>query len=399
MSSAPAKFRIAISGGGIGGLSLAAFLCHHSDNILIDIYETKPEISTIGAGIAIWKRTWQTLQDIGLEDEVRKRNLPLPKDGEVRGPIFRKADQTNGIDFHNHMMPYGPLTLPRPILLEMLQTRLTNKCTIHTSKHLATYKEDPNGGITIHFEDGTSATTDILVGSDGVHSSTRSTFYNDLAEANPSQSEHYKQFKEPKWSGTLAYRSMVSLSKLKEAYPNHQAISNAKIWCGKTKHVVSHPFRDIVNMVCFYSEPGGFGKAFQGPWVADVPVKEVIDCYKGWESDLVHLVELIDQPSRWAIHVVDPLPLFVSGHVALLGDAAHAMTPHQGVGGGQAIEDAHILGRLLAHKKTTLENIGDVLAIYQQVRLPLAQAAAEKSWSNGQLLFFRLLVGLMQLFT
>lgn len=71
-----------ISGGGIGGLALAAFICFHSNDIAVDIYETKDEISSIGAGIAIWKRTWQTLQDIGLEEEVKKRNLSLPKDGE-----------------------------------------------------------------------------------------------------------------------------------------------------------------------------------------------------------------------------------------------------------------------------------------------------------------------------
>ncbi|KAG6886843.1 hypothetical protein C0992_002060 [Termitomyces sp. T32_za158] len=102
------RFRVAISGGGIGGLALAAFICFHSSDIAVDIYETKEEISSIGAGIAIWKRTWQTLQDIGLEEEVKKRNLPLPKDGEAIGPIFRKADQsTTGIDFHNHMMPFN----------------------------------------------------------------------------------------------------------------------------------------------------------------------------------------------------------------------------------------------------------------------------------------------------
>ena len=64
----------------------------------------------------------------------------------------------------------------------------------------------------------------------------------------------------------------------------------------------------------------------------------------------------MDKPLRWAIHTVKPLNSFVSGNVAILGDAvrvvfagdnayspfdriqAHAMTPHQGSGAGQAIE-------------------------------------------------------------
>ncbi len=61
---------------------MAAFISQHSVDIAVDIYEAKAEISSIGAAIAIWKRSWQVLQDLGLEVELKKRNLPLPKDGE-----------------------------------------------------------------------------------------------------------------------------------------------------------------------------------------------------------------------------------------------------------------------------------------------------------------------------
>lgn len=54
----------------------------HAPDIIIDLYEAKETISVIGAPIAIWKRSWQVLQGMGLEEEVRKRGIPLPKDGE-----------------------------------------------------------------------------------------------------------------------------------------------------------------------------------------------------------------------------------------------------------------------------------------------------------------------------
>lgn len=69
------------SGGGVSGLAVAAFLSRRPD-ILVRIYEAKPEISDIGAGIAIWKRTWEVLVDLGLDEELLKRNLDPPKDGE-----------------------------------------------------------------------------------------------------------------------------------------------------------------------------------------------------------------------------------------------------------------------------------------------------------------------------
>jgi salicylate hydroxylase len=74
--------------------------------------------------------------------------------------------------------------------------------------------------------------------------------------------------------------------------------------------------------------------------------------------------------------------------VALLGDAAHAMTPHQGMGGGSAIEDAYILGLLLAHPSTNLINVMQALKIYESIRLPFVQRVAEQSRTNGLLYEF-----------
>ena len=115
------------SGAAIGGFSLAAFLSEHSDPnhpIKVDIYESRPEVSTRGAGIGIWKRSWQVLQDLGLDKELDRRGIPHPKDGEgtvmhltlslcdcltgrsARGPVFRKSDQPeDGYEFYSHIMP------------------------------------------------------------------------------------------------------------------------------------------------------------------------------------------------------------------------------------------------------------------------------------------------------
>jgi salicylate hydroxylase len=57
-------------------------ISQHSDDVLIDVYEAKTEISEMGTAIAIWKRSWQVLQDLGLDEVLAKRNIPPPKDGE-----------------------------------------------------------------------------------------------------------------------------------------------------------------------------------------------------------------------------------------------------------------------------------------------------------------------------
>ena len=107
---------------------------------------------------------------------------------------------------------------------------------------------------------------------------------------------------------------------------------------------------------------------------------------------------------RWAIHQLHPLPRYVSGHVALLGDAAHAMTPHQGAGAGQSIEvsllaskteyntfkshsfkDAYILAGILSHRSVTLENLPEALKAYEHVRLPFVNDIVERSRNAGAL--------------
>ncbi|KAJ7644892.1 hypothetical protein FB45DRAFT_898914 [Roridomyces roridus] len=381
MSDPQYKLRVAIVGCGIGGLALAAslstFLKQNPDapRIAVDMYEAKPEVSTIGAGVAIWKRSWQVLQDLGFEEDIVKKGFKVPKDGESRGPIFRKSDQpSEGFDFHDHMMPYGPLGLHRPTLLEILQSKISDDCKIHTSKRLEGYDTLENGVVNLIFSDGSTATADILVAADGVHSSTRASLFKTLGE---------EQYIQPVFSGTIAYRGGFPKSKLAEAFPDHWAMNHPKVWCGKNMHVVSHPLGPSIGMICYVSIPEAEGAIYDGPLVREVPNEEVVRLFENWEPDLHPLIKSVESYSAWAIHVVKPLPTYVSGPVVLLGDAAHAMTPHQGVGGGQAIVDAHILGRLLAHPLTSKSNVSAVLDLYDSLRRPPTEEVTEKSRING----------------
>ncbi|KAF7430636.1 hypothetical protein PC9H_006345 [Pleurotus ostreatus] len=376
------------SGAGVGGLALAAFISRNPQ-VEVVVCESKPEVSAAGEAIAIWKRSWQVFQDMGLEEELAKRNFPTPKEGEVRGPIYRKSDQKeDGYDFHSHLMPYGPLSIPRPKLLEMLQAKLGPNCKVLTSKRAIDFVvEDKSAQVAVLFSDGTRDTADIVIGADGVHSTTRKWVFTDFAnqQTDPVKAEAYLQLVPPKWSGTYAYRCNVSAEALQAKFPGHRALTNPYIVSNTSDrgHVVSYPFGAVVHFICYYSPPGKMLDTVGDAHVVDVPKQHVIDAFVDWEPEVCGMLEVGYQFSRWTIFVVEGLPFAVNGRVALVGDSAHAMTPHQGVGGGQAIEDAHLLGRLLAHPKTTKDNLPVVLQIYQDIRLPFAQQKAERSRLNG----------------
>ncbi len=90
----------------------------------------------------------------------------------------------------------------------------------------------------------------------------------------------------------------------------------------------------------------------------------------------------------WTINTLKALPICSHGPVAIIGDAAHAMTPHQGSGAGQAIEDAYVLAALLTHPSMTRESIPRALKIYEKVRLPHANEIQRRSRENGRLYEF-----------
>jgi 2-polyprenyl-6-methoxyphenol hydroxylase-like FAD-dependent oxidoreductase len=80
------------------------------------------------------------------------------------------------------------------------------------------------------------------------------------------------------------------------------------------------------------------------------------------------------------IHDLDPLPSYVNGRVALLGDAAHAMSPDRGQGAGQSIEDAVVLAAALADQPA----IETALRRYDAERRPRTQATVRGARTDGR---------------
>ena len=82
---------------------------------------------------------------------------------------------------------------------------------------------------------------------------------------------------------------------------------------------------------------------------------------------------------------------FTKSRVAIIGDAAHASTPHQGAGAGQAIEDAHVLAEILGDPSVSeAEHYIAALQAYDVLRRPRSQQVVASSKENGNLLCLRL---------
>ncbi|KZT25301.1 FAD/NAD(P)-binding domain-containing protein [Neolentinus lepideus HHB14362 ss-1] len=359
------------------------------------MYEAASEITTVGAGISVWKRTWTILKDLGLDIELAKKAIEPPVDAPKPGLTFRRSDQPEpGYNFYQMMNPYGAITLHRVDVVDVLRAKIPKSYPIYTSKRLQSYSRQPDGSITMHFADGSSAVTDILIGADGIRSPTRQSLFRAMAAddgvTDPAKLQAIDKETGPVWTGTLAYRSLIPAEKLESLYPGHQACRIGMAYLGKNKHIVAYPISQgrLINCVPFSTVVGGEGTTFNGKWVADVSTQEVIDCFSNFEEEAQALTKCMEDPTRWAIHAMTPLPHYASGRVAIIGDAAHAMATHLGAGAGQAIEDVYILGRLLAHPSATLDKAPDILRIYERVRLPFASGVAAECAATGYLYEF-----------
>ncbi|KAF9239487.1 hypothetical protein BU15DRAFT_61991 [Melanogaster broomeanus] len=382
-------FRVSICGGGIGGLTLALVIGRYGI-IPVDVFEAGPQITTVGAGINFFGTTMDIMKELGLYEELFQVAIVSP---ENTGPHFRKSDQHEGYYWFMKQLKRGFLSAHRKDVIDILLKHLPTSCNVQTSKRLEFYDVSPETGrTTLHFSDGSTTVTDVLIGADGIRSATRKTMYGQLASLSQDDESRKKLMDciDPVWTGTLVYRNLVPTVKLLNEYPDVEAPTELTLYLGKKKHIVAYPISQgqLLNVVILCHDPDAFGTPFEGHWVVDVSEKEIVDQYQYWEPQARALVQCIERPSRWALHTLRPLPHYVHGKVGLLGDAAHAMEPHLGAGAGQAIEDAFILGRLLTHELTHAGNVADALKVYEAVRLPFANGVLQRSQDVGRLYGF-----------
>ena len=113
-------------------------------------------------------------------------------------------------------------TFQRSVLQQLLAKRLDAGNRIHFSKRLASYSEtSPTDPITLNFKDGTTATCDLVIGSDGIRSAVRRTMYNELASeseirGDTEEAARLREMIEPVFSGQIAYRGLAPASALPE---------------------------------------------------------------------------------------------------------------------------------------------------------------------------------------
>lgn len=351
--------KVAIAGGGIGGLALALGLARRG--IKPVVYEQAREHSEVGAGISLAPNAVKGLRFLGLEAEV-ERVADEPLDQLTRH--YQTGEPLVTIDRRNTVARYGAryLQMHRADLQEILLRALRDVAgDCIEINHRLTGVQCDDSEIALHFADQKSRQTDLLVGADGLRSATRQTIFGGTG-AN--------------YSGTVAWRGLVPTSRL----DGISLMPGSSVFVGPERIFVRYPVRrgQTQNFVAFtresqwhaegWSEVGEMGRL--RALFADFhpEVEGILSAYKGKRCH------------RWGLFERAPLSRWVSGRVVLLGDAAHPMLPWFGLGAATAVEDAVVLARAL----TEFDDIDEALRRYELARYERVTEIHRESLAGGE---------------
>jgi salicylate hydroxylase len=307
------SLRVAIVGGGIGGLSAAVAL--HRIGAQVRVYEQARELGDIGAGVALHQNSQRVLQRLGLCDGIARRGVYLPG--------FRLLTRDGTVVSHGlNESGARQVALHRADLVAILAAALPSGI-VHTGYRCVRFAQH-DGSATVSFDNGLSASADVVIAADGIHSSLR----------------HYVvESRNPVFSGMMAYRGLIPARRLRDAPPD------LVMWSGDDKRLLAYPVRSgrLINYVGIIPAD----EEMLESWSAPGNPAALAAAFEDWPPEARRLLALVETTLKWGLYDRDPLPQWTHGRLTLLGDAAHPMLPHLGQGANQAIEDGLALAILL----------------------------------------------------
>jgi salicylate hydroxylase len=146
-------------------------------------------------------------------------------------------------------------------------------------------------------------------------------------------------------------------------------------------HYAIGPLGDYVNFLAVVEGPAIWPNPEKA--LAETTSEEALSFFEGWHPAVTEMVGNVRHDVRWGLFVAPPLQRWRRGRVVLLGDAAHAMLPHQGQGANVTIEDAITLAELICANGADLDVALDE---YESLRKGRTRKIQRASWVGNHAL-------------
>jgi len=333
-----------VVGGGIGGLAAAVAL--RQVDWRVTVLERAARFGEIGAGITLMSNGLRCLDAIGLGEAVRGSGLPMLALGmrTSAGRWLSRID-ADGAGMQARMGTTA-VVIHRAELHTILRDALPAASLLAGVATTAIIGGADGGPAQVHFrhqDHDAVLHADLVVGADGVHSWIRAQRWPDAPAA--------------VYSGSTTWRAITT--------PSPAAVTEMSLSWGQGTEFGVMPIAD--GRTYWYAA----ANADEAQRNLD-ELRELRRRFGTWHEPIPAVLAHTPPQAvlRHDIYRLPELDSYYRGSVVLLGDAAHAMTPNLGQGGGQALEDAIVLAAAVSRAS----NVATALSQYDHQRRARTQA-------------------------
>ncbi|QDS74293.1 hypothetical protein FKW77_003743 [Venturia effusa] len=360
---------ILIAGSGIGGLTAAVAFIREGHNVTL--FEQSQFSNETGAAIHLAPNGNGILRKIGLFSETIGGNSMLGfREYSMPAATLKIDIKSKGDIWQNPWQLVHRVHLHQTLKKMALEPKKGKPAKLETRSRVVDVDVE---SATITLESGEKISGDVVIGADGVHSKTRACV----------PGGDVKPFS----SGKSAFRFLIPRKTLLDDPETKDFVENKGIltmFIGEDRRFVMYPCsnNELLNFVAMH--PSNESDA-SDEWNAGGSKESMSKIYKDFGPKIAALISHIDAKGLklWSLLDMKVLPHWVNGKLALMGDAAHPFLPHQGQGGGQAIEDAASLATVLG-RGTPREEIPERLKLYQKCRQARANRIQEVTRLAGR---------------
>ncbi len=345
--------RVLVVGGGIGGLSSA--IAMRGAGLEVDVVEKNPAWDVYGVGIIQPGNALRALHRLGLAEEAVAQGHPIYGDRTWLADGQTELADNDWPALVDGLPPGNGITRPR--LHAIFQTHtLASGADVRTGVAL-TELEDIDDRVEVRFTDGEARTYDLVIGADGLYSQVREIVFAGASQA--------------RYTGQVVWRYNL---------PRLEDLDKIWVYIGATGTAGFVPLAPkLMYMLTIEKPPAGQPLKLPREGMAALyrqrleqfggPVAEARELIVDDEAVVYRPVENLLVPPPWH-----------RGRVVLIGDAAHATTPHCGQGAAQAIEDAIVLTEELGSERT----LAEALEAYTERRYERCKLIVEGSEAIGR---------------
>jgi 2-polyprenyl-6-methoxyphenol hydroxylase-like FAD-dependent oxidoreductase len=326
---------VLIAGGGIGGLSLALTL--EQIGVPCLILESVSALRPLGVGINLQPNAVRELYELEIGaaslDRIGIQSREWALVGLNGKDVYSESRGLEaGYRWPQYSVHRGQLQM---LLYETVVARLGPEA-VRTGVEVVGYGNTDDGAIaSVRTADGETYEIEgsLLIGADGINSAVRARMYPDQPPIN--------------WGGAIMWRGTTP------GVPIRTGASFVGLGTHRHRLVfypISQPDPDTglatINWIAELTVDNSGGWT-RGDWLRRVDVDSFIHHFEDWKYDWLDVEAMLRGAEEIFENPMidrDPVPSWVDGNVALLGDAAHAMYPTGSNGASQAVIDARVLG-------------------------------------------------------